>query len=63
MSRSALFKLFVRFGRDCQGTTAIEYSVLIGMIFVILVSVAALGGQVSAMYNGIAAKAAAAMAH
>lgn len=54
-------EVLLRFARDDSGATAIEYGVLIGMIFVILIGIASLGGQVGVLFKSISAKLAAAM--
>lgn len=63
MNISALISLVRRFGSDNSGATAVEYGILIGMIFLILAGITALGGGVGALFNSVQAKASAAIGH
>jgi len=50
-------KTFMRFLRDEEGVTALEYGLIAGLIAVaIITAVALLGTNLSAMFNVIAAK-------
>ena len=51
MRRRAVIR---RYGKDQRGATAIEYGLIVGIIATLLLSIAATGGAVTALYDRMA---------